>query len=98
MKKAVLFLVCALATLSASTLLAAWQAGLQGGTVAGASINKTAMPAATNVYLGPHVGATQTKPPWADYTTWVYWGQVYLGATNTWFAEKIGRASCRERV
>ena len=74
------------------TVSAAWQAGLQGGTVAGASINKTAMPAATNVYLGPHVGATQTKPPWADYTTWVYWGQVYLGATNTWFAENIDDA------
>ena len=92
MKKAVLFLVCALATLTASTLLAAWQAGLQGGTVAGTSINKTAKPAATNIYPSPHVGATQTKPPWADNTTWVYWGQIHLGATNTWFAENIDDA------
>ena len=67
---------------------AAWQAGLQGGTVAG-SFNLTAYPATTNIYLGPHAGATQAKPPWADNITWVYWGQVYLGATNTWFAENI---------
>ena len=76
----------------AITVSAAWQAGLKGGTVAGTAINKTAMPAVTNAYLGPHVGATQAKPPWADYTTWVYWGQVYLGATNTWFAENIDDA------
>ena len=70
---------------------AAWQPGLLGGTVAG-SFNKTTMPAVTNVYLGPHAGATQDFPPWAANTTWVYWGQVYLGATNTWFAENIDDA------
>ena len=70
---------------------AAWQPGLLGGTVSG-SFNKSTMPAVTNVYLGPHAGATQDFPPWAANTTWVYWGQVYLGATNTWFAENIDDA------
>ena len=51
------------------TAPAAWQAGLQGGTVSGTSINKTAMPAVTNVYLSPHVGATQTVPPWVANAT-----------------------------
>jgi len=73
------------------TARAAWQAGLQGGTVGG-SFNLTAYPATTNIYLGPHAGATQSFPPWSADTTWVYWGQVYLGATNTWFAENIDDA------
>ena len=70
---------------------AAWQPGLLGGTVSG-SFNKSTMPAVTNVYDGPHAGATKATPPWAGNTTWVYWGQVYLGATNTWFAENIDDA------
>ncbi len=70
------------------TARAAWQAGLQGGTVGG-SFNLTAYPATTNIYLGPHAGATQSFPPWSADTTWVYWGQIHLGATNTWFAENI---------
>ena len=70
----------------------AWKPGLYGGMVAGTLINKTAFPTVTNVFSGPHTATTAVKPPWADYTTWVYWGQVYLPAATIWFAENIDDA------
>ncbi|NLN00619.1 MAG: hypothetical protein GX174_01770 [Lentisphaerae bacterium] len=89
MKTRFLFAGAVLMLVSACPLRAVWQPGLLGGTVGGNSINKTAFPAETNSYPNPHAGATTATPPWALFTTWIYWGQIYLPATNIWFAENI---------
>ena len=59
------------AVFCAAQVMAAWQAGLNGGYVAN-NANWTDWPAVTNIYLSPEAAATQVKPPWADNRTWAY--------------------------
>lgn len=90
-------IVCSvLMFVSAGALRAAWQPGLLGGTIPSTgTFNTTAFPAITNSYLGPHVTTIKVNPtssttePWKTYQTWAYWGEIYLEAATTWFAENI---------
>ena len=64
-----------------------YRAGLLGGTLGG--WNTTGANPGTTGYLGPHTGATQTRPPWADNITWVYTGEVYFNGGTYHWAEHI---------
>jgi len=76
----------------ASTFLSArpgsgYVPGLVGGPLAG---NMSFAPnPETDVYPGPHAGASRTAPPWAGNRTWVYTGQVFLDGRTAYFAENI---------
>ncbi|MEM7396872.1 MAG: hypothetical protein AAF492_31475, partial [Verrucomicrobiota bacterium] len=65
-----------------------WEAGLLAGTLAGDINLVDPNPATTNV-LGPHAAADRDAPLWADNTTWVYGGQVFLNGQTAFFAENI---------
>ncbi|MDA3923092.1 MAG: DUF2341 domain-containing protein [Kiritimatiellae bacterium] len=69
-------------------LFAGWQAGLKAGYISDAW-DTSSYPTATEAQLGPHTGATQSQPPWADNRTWVYTGQIYLNGSTYHFAESI---------
>ena len=71
-----------------SSVYAAWQAGLKSGYIAD-DWDTTGFPTVTEQQLGPHAGATNAKPPWADNRTWVYTGQIYLDGSTYHFAEAI---------
>jgi len=70
------------------SVLAAWQPGLKAGYLS-ASWDTDNYPSVTNPELGPHAGATNSFPPWADNRTWVYTGQIYLNGSIYHFAEAI---------
>ena len=82
-RSALLVAVFSFVSLSAS---AAWQPGLNYGSVSGAA-NWTAYPTSPTNVLGPMMATTTSG--WGANTTYVYWGQIYLDGSRYNFAESI---------
>ncbi len=69
-----------------SPVFAAWQPGLQWGSISGSSMNTTDFPAVTNVSLSIDKAKTSG---WPVNTTYVYWGKIYLDGSVYRFGENI---------
>ena len=76
----------AVMSLMMASAFAAWQPGLNYGSVSGAA-NWTAYPTSPNNVLGPMMAMTTSG--WGANTTYVYWGQIYLDGSRYNFAESI---------
>jgi len=63
--------------------------GLLSGSIAQTGINTTTPNPGTGADLGPELARSNAKPPWADYTTFVYSGQIYFNGGTYVFAESI---------
>ncbi len=78
-------MVCA-AVGAATAAFAAWQPGLQWGSISASSFNTTAFPAVTNYSLTIDKAKVGS---WPVNTMYIYWGQIYLDGSAYRFGESI---------